>query len=190
MLPSAEHEEEYQERMSQFGWGDLEGLWEAIKAGATPDWPKGKALEYLVLRAFQLGGAIVRWPYQVRLGGETEGEPIEQIDGAVHWAGLHCLVESKDWRKNVNFEPVAKLRSQLLRRPAGTLGVVFSRGGFSPAAIKLAQFTVHEGIMLWSGDEIDYALGRHNIVDGLMVKYRGCVELADPFYNLKGEEVP
>ena len=56
---------EYQERISQFAWKELNGLWDEIKSGSTPDWPNGKALEYLVLRAFQLGDAVVRWPYEV-----------------------------------------------------------------------------------------------------------------------------
>ena len=179
---------EYQKRISQFAWKELNGLWDEIRSGSTPDWPNGKALEYLVLLAFQLGGAVVRWPYEVRLWDESE--VVEQIDGAVHGRGLHCLIESKDWGKNVNIEPVAKLRNQLLRRPAGTVGVVFSRGDFTSAAVKLAQFTAHEGILLWGGDEIDYALRNENMLDSLDVKYRVSVEQANPYFNVTQGEVP
>lgn len=184
MPPAAE----YQERISRFAWKELKELWEEIKSGATPGWPNGKALEYVVLRAFELGGAVVRWPYEVRLWDESE--VVEQIDGAVHTRGLHCLIESKDWGKNVNIEPVAKLRNQLLRRPAGTVGVVFSRGDFTSAAMKLAQFAVHEGILLWGRDEIDYALRTENMVDPLEIKYRVSVEQANPYFNVTQEEVP
>jgi hypothetical protein len=179
---------EYQERISRFGWKELSGLWEEIKSGSTPGWPDGKALEYLGLRAFQLGGAVVCWPYEVRLWDESE--IVEQIDGAIHGRGLHCLIESKDWGKNVNIEPVAKLRDKLLRRPAGTIGVVFSRGDFTSAAVKLAQFAVHEGVLLWTGREIGYALRSENILDALDVKYRVCVEQANPYFNVAVEEVP
>jgi hypothetical protein len=45
----------------------------SIEAGNTSGWAPGKAFEYLVLRAFQLEGAEVRWPYSVRIdGGEKE----------------------------------------------------------------------------------------------------------------------
>jgi len=178
----------YQERISQFAWRELRELWKEIKSGTTPDWPNGKALEYLVLRAFELDGAVVCWPYEVRLWDESE--VVEQIDGAVHAGGLHCLIESKDWGKNVNLEPVAKLRDKLLRRPAGTIGIVFSRGDFTNAAVKLAQFAVHEGILLWNGRELGYALQNENVLDALEMKYRVCVEQANPYFNVAVEEVP
>jgi len=176
------------ERASELDWEDLDRLWEGIKSEFTPEESKGEALERLVLCAFDLGGAVVRWPYKVGLWGKST--VAEEIDGAVHCLGLHCLIECKNWRKNVDFEPVAKLRSQLLRRPAGTVGIVFSAGGFTTAAIELARFAAHEGIMLWNGDEIEYALRKRDFVDALMVKYRGCVECAYPSYSLIAEETP
>jgi hypothetical protein len=182
-MPSSEG---YEERISRFGWRELSTLWEKVKSDSTPDWPGGRALEYLILRAFQLAGAQITWPYEVR----EEGRVLEQIDGALHSRGLHCLVESKDWGTSVNIEPIAKLRNQLRRRPAGTIGVVFSRGGFTSAAVKLAQYTVHEGILLWTGREIEYVLHNENILDALERKYRACVEMADPYFSADAEEVP
>jgi len=81
-------------------WAGLRALWSAIKVGDTPSWAGGKALEYLVLRAFELDAhesATVRYPYNVSLLDEI----VEQIDGAVHLPGLSCLVESKDWDEKV-----------------------------------------------------------------------------------------
>lgn len=39
----------------------------------------------------------MKFPYTVRLFNEE----IEQIDGAIHYAGLSCLVESKDFTDDV-----------------------------------------------------------------------------------------
>ncbi len=44
-------------------WDGLRGLWAEIKAGSPGDWEAGEALEYLVIRAFELDPdeqAIVR----------------------------------------------------------------------------------------------------------------------------------
>jgi hypothetical protein len=88
-------------------WGELRSLWDSIERRNTPNWDVGKAFEYLVIRAFELDGAEVRYPYNVRLFEEE----IEQIDGAIHISGLSCLVESKDFAdKKVDIAPVAKLR--------------------------------------------------------------------------------
>lgn len=51
-------EAEYQARITSYNWDDLIKLWLQIKAKKTSNfWDAGKALEYLVLRAFQLDGA-------------------------------------------------------------------------------------------------------------------------------------
>ena len=60
------------------------------------------------------------------------GEEVEQIDGSVRMAGLYCLVESKDETDNITIAPIAKIRNQLLRRPSGTIGLVFSTREFEP----------------------------------------------------------
>ena len=89
----------------------------------------------MVPRAFQLDGARIRWPYRISLHEEI----VEQIDGVVEAAGLHCLLESKDWSKPISIDPIAILRNQLLRRPATTIGMVFSRSGYTEAALLLAD---------------------------------------------------
>lgn len=61
-----------------------------IEAGNTPGWEPGKALEYFVLRAFQLEEAQVTFPY---------------------CDGLACLTECKDTAYRANIEPIAKMLS-------------------------------------------------------------------------------
>ena len=164
----------YQRQISALGWAELRSLWQQIQASDTPQWPPGRALEYLVIHTFQLDGATVRFPYSVRL----EGEEVEQIDGAVHWQSFSCLVETKDFAEPVNVEPIAKLRNQLLRRPGGTIGLVFSRNGFTQPAKTLAQYVAPQTILLWTGKELDYSLAQERILDFLVQKYRVAVEQA------------
>jgi hypothetical protein len=173
---------EHQRMIESLGWDGLRELWENIQQDNTLGWDSGKAFEYLVLRAFQLDGAEVTWPYEVSLFGE---EVIEQIDGAVHCVGLSCLVESKDLGAAVNFEPIAKLRSQLLRRPASTVGLLFSRTGFTNPAVQLAHFLAPQTILLWTGNEIEYVLEQEAICELLKFKYRWYVERGKPNQDVR-----
>ena len=167
------------------GWPELRALWEGVKLGVTPDWQPGKAFEYLVLRAFELDGgdaARVRYPYFVDLFEER----IEEIDGAVHLNGLSCLIESKDHERNLSAVPIAKMRSQLLRRPAGTLGSVFSAGDFSQPAKVLAQFMMPQAILLWTGVEVDRIVAEEKVCEFLRLKLARCAETGDCAYNIAG----
>lgn len=177
---------EYETRIRALGWNDLHALWDDIERRDTPGWAAGKAFEYLVLRAFELDGAQVRWPYSVQLFGEE----VEEIDGVVYSAGLSCLVESKDLSENVAIGPIAKLRNQLLRRPAGTVGLMFSRTGFTDPARFLAHFALPQAILLWSGGEIEYALAQERMGEFLMMKYRTCVEDGLPDYDVRERGAP
>jgi hypothetical protein len=68
-------------------WNKLRAFWRKIRKD-TAGWPPGKAVGYLVLQAFILDDAAVRWPYPV----EIEDEVVEQIDGFVHIGG-HLAVD-------------------------------------------------------------------------------------------------
>ncbi|HVA50242.1 MAG TPA: restriction endonuclease [Pirellulales bacterium] len=177
--------EEYEAAIGALDWTRLRDLWLAIKRRDTPGWEPGKAFEYLVLRAFEHGGAQVTWPYSV----ELLSEEVEQIDGAVYYQDIRALIESKDSRANVSFAPIAKVRSQLLRRPSGTIGVLFSTSDFTPSAKLLASFALPQAILLWSGGEVEFALANENIADLLVLKHRKCIELAVPNYNVLERDV-
>jgi Restriction endonuclease len=177
---------EYQRRIETYDRVQLLDLWTQIQACDTPNWEAGKALEYLIIRAFQLEGADVTYPYSTAIAGTV----LEQIDGAVYSDGLSCLVECKDQTSNVAIEPVAKLRSQLLRRPAGAIGIVFSTTEFTEATQILAQHNSNQAILLWDGTEIDYALNHQRLRTGLMQKYRYCVERALPNFKINLGDLP
>lgn len=167
---------DYVTRIRTLGWEGLRGLWAQISAGRTPGWPAGTALEYLVLRAFELNGAHVRWPFTV----EMADEPVEQIDGAVYIANFAFLLEVKDSGAAVDIGVLAKMRNQLARRPASTLGVVISRSGFTGPAMTLAGFFAPQTVLLVEGDDVARALRDEDIVSVVMAKYRDCVERGIP----------
>ncbi|RFP56495.1 MAG: hypothetical protein BJG00_013845 [Limnothrix sp. CACIAM 69d] len=179
---------QYETIAQSLDWEGLRSLWADIEARQTPGWDAGKAFEYLIIRAFQLDGAEVKYPYSVRLFGEE----LEQVDGVVYYSGLSCLVESKDLagRVNVDIAPIAKLRNQLLRRPASTLGLVFSRTGFTEPSRHLYHFSSPQTILLWSGEEIKYALERESICELLVLKYRVCVENGLSNYDVRERDIP
>ena len=178
---------QYETMIQSLNWDGLRSLWHDIEERNTPEWEQGKAFEYLVIRTFQLDGASVKYSYRVRLFGEE----VEQIDGVVYCSGLSCLVESKDLaHPGMDITPIAKLRNQLLRRPAGTLGLVFSRTGFTNPARHLSYFSLPQAILLWSGEEIKYALERQSICELLVLKYRVCVEDGLTDYDVREREIP
>ena len=151
---------------------DLLALWETIQTGKTPEWVPGKAFEYLIIRAFQLDGAEVVYPFSVKI----DGEELEQIDGVIYTGGLACVIECKDHKTPTNLEPIAKLRNQLLRRPATAVGLLFSRSGFTRPAMTFAQFIAPQTILLCRGEEVEYALRYCYMCQGLIAKYRYCIE--------------
>ncbi len=172
-------DQDYEQQIRTYGWPQLNKLWQAIGAKNTPGWGKGKALEYLIVRAFELGGATVRYPYSV----SENSQILEQIDGVIYHHHLSCLLECKDQTDPVNFEPIAKLRSQLMRRPT-TIGNFFSMSGFTEPALKLMETLSPQMILLWCPEEIELCLDRENIIDALLLKYHYYVERCKSDFNI------
>lgn len=175
---------DYVAKISAFDWPDLAALWTRISAHpktSIPGWASGKALEHLVLRAFELSGAEVIWPYPVKLGGAV----VEQIDGIILMEGYTCMVEVKDQTDNVNVEPLAKLRNQLQRRPGGVVGSVFSSSGFTEPAVTLAYYMAPQAILLWQGPEIAFLLGKRDFKDAFRLKYRALLQHGKPDYDIR-----
>lgn len=174
---------EYERRIRAMGREELLALWQKIWRRSPTGWPPGKAFEYLILRAFELEGAVVRYPFEVRWGSNEGGSgryALEQLDGVIHLGELHALVESKDEAEPVNVEPVAKLRNQLLRRPAGVIGICFSTLGFTMPAGLLANMMAPQTVLLWYGSEVDACLradsSRRPFVGVLHHKHRVAIE--------------
>jgi hypothetical protein len=177
---------EAEAKIQALEWAGLRDLWGKIQARDTPDWEPGMAFEYLILRAFQLDGALVRWPYRVDL----QGEIVEQIDGLIVAAGLHAMVESKDQKDPIAIAPIAKLRSQLMRRPSATIGMIFSTSDYTGPALVLASYLAGQTILLWYAREITLASTREEILPLLEAKYLGCVKNAISDTDTTNEEWP
>jgi Restriction endonuclease len=177
-------EEEYKARVKAYNWKELDDLWDRIISRETDDqWATGKALEYFVVRAFELSGVHIVYPYRVVLNNEE----IEQIDGVVYSNNLTCLIECKDTSKEVNVEPIAKLRNQLFRRPAVVIGSIFSFKGFTAPAVVLSQFLAPQTILLWNSDMIKFSLDQRDFASALLKKYRYYVEYGIVDYDLTSE---
>ena len=160
-------------------------LWRGIRKRTTPGWKAGKALEYLVVRAFEIEKCNVVYPYEVRVGPLV----IEQIDGVIHTNHLSCLLESKDVSDPVDHDPLADLRDQIQRRPPSVVGCCLSTSGFTLNARQRAIMTAPQRILLWEAEEIEYGLEHGRMREGLHAKFRNCVERALPDFNIKTAKI-
>ena len=160
-------EEELKNKIQSYDWPELEKLWKKIQEGTT-GWGSGKALEYFILRAFELEQAVVRYPYSV--------SNIEQIDGVIYIENIACIIECKDTSIPLNFEPIAKLRSQLMRRPSAVIGSIFSMSGITQPALKLLDTIQPQTILIWEKVEIDCCLKNKSFCTSLIKKYRAEIE--------------
>ncbi|BAU15865.1 hypothetical protein LEP3755_64310 (plasmid) [Leptolyngbya sp. NIES-3755] len=87
-------------------------------------------------------------------------------------------------------DPVAKLRNQLLRRPAGVVGLIFTTTQFTQSTQILAQYNANQAILLWEGSEVEYALGHQCFRSGLIQKYQYCVERVAANYRIDLGDLP
>ena len=171
---------QYEQMIGRLRHPGLVRLWGQIQAKNTPGWDPGKALEYLILRAFQIDGATVKWPYQVTSGRGT----IEQIDGVVYADSITSIFECKNLKGALDYDAIAILHHQLQRRPPGVIGCCFSTSGFTLPALDLT-IRGRQEIALWDNDDIDYALRGRKMRKALVAKYRYCVEHTMPDLNLR-----
>jgi hypothetical protein len=172
-------EKEYAKRVQGMGPVEIRVLWERVKAREPlADWPPGRALEFMLLRAFQLERARVVWPYV---------NDTEQLDGAIHTDGLACIVETKDHAESIGFAAVAKLALQLQRRPGAAVGLLFSSSQVSLSVAEAVRVHPIRNILLWKGSDIDLAL-QHGMRAALRIKWRRAVERGELSYWLRKED--
>jgi hypothetical protein len=199
-------DQEYREFIDGYGEATalralLTSVVKADKAAWDRDYDgyeRGRVLEHLVLRSVVLEleatatDGRVAWPFSVPAravaGPGGSGRPAEQIDGCVHVQGLSCLVECKAESAAVGPEPVERMHSKLLRRPAGTVGAIMSTSGFTEAAQILARFTMPQCVLLFHAGDVQLAVSRACFVAGLLAKYRLAVEQGVP--NVELTELP
>ena len=175
---------EYEDEIKGMGQTQLQELW-AKHAEGTFDkdfWKSGKLLEYVVLRAFELEGAKVTYPYSVR--DDIRNIEIEQIDGAIHIDGFHCLTECKDYAKDsIDVVPLAKMRNQLARRHSSLFGMFFTMTKFTDSAEALVGYMAPQLILLWEREDFDYCIMNGCFVDCMKKKYEAALESCE--YDFK-----
>lgn len=174
----------------------LKAMWERIAAAFDREestirgWESGKAFEYFILCGFELDGARVKYPFEVKATdvslAEVKGS-IEQIDGCIYSEHSVSLVESKSGTsRSEGVESLAKMRNQLLRRPAGIIGSIFALNGFSPGARLLCRFMQPQTIRLWGRRDIEWAVSSSNgFTTGLRLKLDYAMSHGIPEQNLE-----
>lgn len=170
-------EQKLMKRVQGYDWAKLERFWLKIKSKKTPKWSKGKALEYMLVRAFDLEGAEVVYPYNNNVLTAQE-----QFDGFIfiQELGAGFLIECKDWQDSVAFDELAKLHGRLTYRMSSTYGIFLSRSGFTASAVEMMYMMHPHNILLWSFDEIDECFKNHKFLKALKYKYQYAMVTADP----------
>lgn len=163
------------------GRDELLAFWARVRQRERlKEWAPGRAFEFLMLRAFQLEGARVVWPYS---------SPLEQIDGGLYVDGLACLVEAKDHAEPIGFDAIARLAVRMQRRPAAAVGLLFSTSGFTWPALQSVMAHPIRNVLLWNQTDISLALN-HGVRLALRCKWRGAVETGAPHQPLRKEDFP
>lgn len=176
-----EKAEEYELEIRKMDRFTLYQLWKdhTEKKFDESFWKKGKVLEYVVLRAFELEkDGCVTYPYDVYASKDAEyNKPIEQIDGAVHVDELYALIECKDYTgEKINIEPLAKMRNQLARRHSSIFGVFFSATEYTSPAEILVGYMAPQLIILWTKQDIEFCLKNGCFISCMKEKYKKAVE--------------
>ncbi len=112
------------------------------------------------------------WPYEVRRNGVL----LEQVDGAVYCDGVTCLIETKDQASPIDFMAISRMKVRLQRRPRTVIGAVFSTGEFTRTAVQLTESLPPPDVLLWDGVDIEWALLRRGMREGLRQKLRHAIE--------------
>lgn len=181
-------EKEKQQVIQNMGWDELVSAWNTRKdIDILFAWGQGKFFEYAIIRAFEIEGAQVRYPYNVSFPPfYIEKERIEeQIDGAIYVDGLSVIAESKDYSEvNIDIEPLAKLQVRLRRRPSQVIGCLFSATDFTWPAQALIETLMPHTILLWNKNDIEFCFKHHCFVKGLQVKFKSVIEEANHMLDL------
>lgn len=182
---SKKSNDDYRTLAQRWSYSDLLKVWNRIKSGGSvPEWSSGKAFEYLVIRAFEIEGLRVTYPYEVTY--PQKFGILEQVDGVVYLGERPFLVESKDLSEAAAIEAFAKLRFRLEARPPGIMGILFSVKNFTIAVEVFAQFASPLNVLLWNSADLDIALNNNSMKSALEQKLQYALEHGLPLYPLGG----
>lgn len=166
---------------------ELRKQWDNRKDEDGKDvWHKGKLMEIMIVRAFELESSelkpvYVTYPFGVR-DITYDNEELEQIDGAVHVMDLHALIECKDYKNiKIDIEPLVKLRFRLQVRHSSAFGIFFSCTDLTKPAEYWIKLMAPQLIIFWDEEDLEYCLDHACFVDCLETKYRMAIDKRD--YN-------
>lgn len=160
----------------------LYNLWKQRKNDKGDDvWPKGKLMEYLIVRAFELESkkekpVYVSYPHSNR-DKDSDNKELEQLDGTVHVMDIHALIECKDYQDNrIEIEPLVKLRFRLQVRPSSVIGIFFSCTKMTKPAEYWIKYMAPQLIIFWDKEDLEYCLENQCFVKCLESKYRKAID--------------
>jgi restriction system protein len=155
----------------------------AKQFSATDPWKRGKALEGILNRYFDVEDILVREAFEVH-GDEGEGI-VEQIDGVIELDSHLYLVEMKWWSEKISPKEVGYHMVKVGHRGA-MRGVFISASEYTPAAIKLCQENLQQRLIVLSEvRELVFLLERQlSLKDLLREKVRAAAIHKKPLHIL------
>jgi hypothetical protein len=64
------------------------------------------------------------------------------------------------------------------------MGMLFSTGGFTPATVMFARWSSPLNVLLWDGDDVDYAIKERCFRESLERKWRYVVAYGNPMFGV------
>lgn len=123
----------------------LAAMLEGVMRERNPQ-ARGYRFEALVEALFKRNGFAT-----TRNGG---GARPRQTDLMASVRDLHCVVEAKWKRKPADVGDVDAIRARVRRQPPGTIGCLFSAGGFTRQAVALTEHDTAPEVLLFGRDEV------------------------------------
>lgn len=126
--------------------------------GEKDVWKRGKALEGVLNRLFDLNGMLVREAFV--LEGDSGEGVVEQIDGVVEIDGELYLVETKWWDQRLGTAEVSQHLVRVVGRGQAR-GIFISASGYTdPAIFKCREFLRDVVVVLCELEEIVHLLNQ------------------------------
>lgn len=154
----------------------------AAQFSATDPHARGRALESILSRYFELEGILVREPFALTA---DDGSGIqEQIDGVVELESHLYLVEMKWWNEKVSPKEVSYHMVQVTHRGA-VRGIFISASSYTPAAVAICREHLQERlIVLIELEELVLVLERQvSLKEYLLQKIRAAAIQKEPLYR-------
>lgn len=142
---------------------------------------RGKSLEGVLNRLFEIGGILVREAFILRMEGAGV---VEQVDGVIEIDGHLYLVEIKWWKDALGPGDVAQHLVRVFNR-GHARGVFISASGYTPAAIISCKESLTRAVfVLCALEELVMLLeDERDLKDFLKQKIHAAIVDKNPYYR-------